>query len=372
MIKEQILDESLYFIFNKFEISSRDSIFKYPIPIRICLEYYYTYNGIMGDTKYLIIRKDNSSDTIELVVDDVSKKLLRLQVISSNQITFHNLNFNTNHYLNHNYYIAIEVSNNSFEKWEKFLPSLNTQIKIHVFNNTVVLILDEKACPVFMLSEDNEFGVLTDKNLNIAAFFINNIMEKDKIVIKEHATSPYSSNQESIFPFNTCETTIMENKQYLLKNINAQMDQHRKNNYDMATFITMQKTFDEYLSVHPKDTEIWLNYALCMYTFAEGTDYPEECLRKILEYDQDNLYAIMLLTYINAHDSHISNQLFEQLCSLKSNDNEILSMIEYEKIWYYNDHENYEKVLINSVELCDKHVWNNVNLGRLYIEEGEN
>ncbi len=161
------------------------------------------------------------------------------------------------------------------------------------------------------------------------------------------------------------------NKQILLKNINAQIDEHRKNNYDMVTFIAMQKTFDEYLSMHQKDTEIWLRYALCMYTFAEGTDYPEECLRKILEYDPNNLYAIMLLAYINAHDSHISDQLFIQLCNLKSNDNEILSMIEYEKIWYYTDDENYKKVLIKSVELCDKHVWNKVNLGRLYISEGD-
>lgn len=219
MIREQIFNESLYFIINKFEIASREYIFKYPIPIRICLEYYYTYNEVMGDNKFLIIRKVNSSDTTELVVDDVSKKLLRLQVISSNQITFHNLNFN-NHYLNHNSYIAIEISNNSFEKWEKFLPSLNTQIKIHIFNNTVVLILDEKACPVYMFSENNEFSILTDKNLNIIAFFINSITAKDKIVIKEHATSPYSSNQESRFPFNLCETTIMENKRYLIKKIN--------------------------------------------------------------------------------------------------------------------------------------------------------
>ncbi len=163
----------------------------------------------------------------------------------------------------------------------------------------------------------------------------------------------------------------MINKDLLLKNISLQMDQHKKNNYDLTTFITIQKSFDQYLNLHPYDTEIWLKYALCMYDLAEGSDYPEECLRKILEYDQNNLSATMLLVYINAHDSHISDQLFRQLCALKSDDNEILSMIEYEKIWYYKDDENYEKVLVNSVRLCNKHVWNNVNLGRLYITKGE-
>lgn len=160
-------------------------------------------------------------------------------------------------------------------------------------------------------------------------------------------------------------------KKILLETINALMIQHRKSNYSMETFVSMQKTFDAYLNNHPKDTEIWLSYALCMYKLAEGSDYPEECLRKILEYDKNNIQAIMLLTYINAHDSHISDQLFEQLCSLKTNDKEIPSMIEYEKIWYYPDDENYEKVLTKSVELCDKHVWNLVNLGRLYISKGE-
>ena len=161
------------------------------------------------------------------------------------------------------------------------------------------------------------------------------------------------------------------NKNLLLKSINKQMDQYRKNNYDMTTFNNIQRIFDEYLHIHSKDTEIWLSYALCMYKLAEGSDYPEEYLRKILEYDQNNLYAVMLLAYVNAHDSHINDQLFKKLCSLKSNNNEILSMIEYEKIWYYTDKENYKKVLINSVKLCDKHVWNHVNLGRLYISEGE-
>ena len=60
-----------------------------------------------------------------------------------------------------------------------------------------------------MFSENNKFGVITNKDLDIAAFFINNITEKDKKIIREHANYLNSSNQESAFPFKKCETTIV-------------------------------------------------------------------------------------------------------------------------------------------------------------------
>ena len=198
----------LYFIVNNFLIKPRDYTFEYPIPIRVSVKNYDKFEEVLGDTKYLYISKD-LSDTTELVVDDDSKKLLNLQVIASNQITFHDLDFDIDSYLSYNSYIAINITNDSFEKWEKYLPALDTQPKIHVFNNLIVLIIDENKCPTYMFSENNKFGVITNKDLDIAAFFINNITEKDKKIIREHANYLNSSNQESAFPFKKCETTIV-------------------------------------------------------------------------------------------------------------------------------------------------------------------
>ena len=55
---------------------------------------------------------------------------------------------------------------------------------------------------------------------------------------------------------------------------------------------------------------------------------------------------------------------------LKSNNEEITSMIEYEKYFYYRHKENKELIeqsLLKSIDLCNKHVWNNINLGRFYL-----
>lgn len=210
----------LYYVFNTFDIRPRDYIFKYPIPIRICLENYYTYSEIEGDTKYLYIRTKNYSDTLELVVDDYSKKLLRIQVLSSNHITFYNINSPFNNYVYYSSFIAINIANDSFEKWEKYLPPLNDATKIYVFNDSIILTLVENICPAYEITENNMFSILTDKNLNIIAFVIKNTTEADKIAIKEHIAHTNSINKETAFPFNTCETTFMENKQYLIKKIN--------------------------------------------------------------------------------------------------------------------------------------------------------
>ncbi len=219
MLIHKEYSQYLYLMINNFPIKLRNYTFEYPIPIRVCVKNYDKFEEVLGDTKYLYISKGSLSDTTELVVDDYSKKLLMLQVIASNQITFHDLDFDIDSYLSYNSYIAINITNDSFEKWEKYLPALDTQPKIHVFNSLIVLIIDENKCPAYMFSENNKFGVITNKDLNIAAFFINNITEKDKKIIKEHANYLNSPNQESAFPFNKCKTTIMEHKNYLIKKI---------------------------------------------------------------------------------------------------------------------------------------------------------
>ena len=156
-------------------------------------------------------------------------------------------------------------------------------------------------------------------------------------------------------------------KSLLLDTIRNKMDIYRKNKYDQKILNNIKNLFEEYLNNNPYDTEMWLSYAVCMYRLEEATDWAEECLRKILAYDSSNIYATMLLTYVCAHSSHIDDHLFNLLCKLKTEDKEILSMIEYEKVWYFNDSEMYEQVLTNSVKLWDKHVWNNVKLGWIYL-----
>lgn len=159
-------------------------------------------------------------------------------------------------------------------------------------------------------------------------------------------------------------------KQLLLKLTDELMDRYRKSSYEIKIFITIRKSFKEYLENNSQDTEVWLAYALVMNSLAEGEDYSVNCLWSILTYDPSNINATMLLVYILAHNSYVDDDLFKQLCNLRTEDKEVLSMIEYEKIWYYTSDLLYEKVLLNSIELCDTHVYNFVKLGNFYIRRG--
>ena len=160
-------------------------------------------------------------------------------------------------------------------------------------------------------------------------------------------------------------------KKLPLNIIRNEMNNYIKNNFDPKILSNIRFLFDEYLSNNLYDTEIWLKYAVCMYRLAEETDWAEACLKKILEYDPHHIYATMFLAYIRAHSSYLDDYLFNLLCNLETENKEILSMIEYEKIWHYLDDEMYEKVLTNSVEFYDKHVWNNVKLGWINLEKGD-
>jgi len=139
-------------------------------------------------------------------------------------------------------------------------------------------------------------------------------------------------------------------------------------------------TLKTYLNLHPNDNNMRLKYALFLFDSLLHDDIEAiEQLNKIIEQDQKNINAWFLLAYIKDRSSFIDEQLFAKLCTLKSSDNCMQSMIEYIKSWYYihNNEKDYEQSLINSINLCDKYVYNYVSLGIFYMQkkkiiEGQN
>ncbi|MCL5875206.1 MAG: hypothetical protein M1114_01915 [Candidatus Dependentiae bacterium] len=132
---------------------------------------------------------------------------------------------------------------------------------------------------------------------------------------------------------------------------------------------------DPYLQEYPRDTDIWIKLALAVYTTSYADDIKAtECMNAILSYDPLNPYALIILGYMESNSWHgITDATFERLCSIQVDDNEVMSMIELVKAWYYSEHNNdelYRKTLESSVALCQKHVRNCVNLGGLYIRQG--
>ena len=66
--------------------------------------------------------------------------------------------------------------------------------------------------------------------------------------------------------------------------------------------------------------------------------------------------------------------LLHQIKNLHTDSNEINSMLQYVASWSYSkgkkdDPEMEEKLLKESILLCDKHVWNYEHLARLYLQQ---
>lgn len=130
---------------------------------------------------------------------------------------------------------------------------------------------------------------------------------------------------------------------------------------------------ESYLKENPYDTDIWIKLALAVYTCPYSDDIKAmECMNAILSYDPTNPYALIILGYMESHWSRITDATFGKLSLVKDENNEIMSMVEFVKAWYYLEHNNdelYQKTLEHSVTLYP-HVRNCINLAGLYFEQG--
>ncbi|MCL5875207.1 MAG: hypothetical protein M1114_01920 [Candidatus Dependentiae bacterium] len=132
---------------------------------------------------------------------------------------------------------------------------------------------------------------------------------------------------------------------------------------------------EQYLEEYPQDTDICIKLALAVYTSPFCDDLRAmECMNAILSYDPLNPHALIILAYMESHWIRITDATFEKLSLVQDEGNEIMSMIEFVKAWYYSEHNNrelYQKALENSVALWQSHVKNYVSLGWLYINQGK-
>ncbi len=129
----------------------------------------------------------------------------------------------------------------------------------------------------------------------------------------------------------------------------------------------------EHLKKAPYDTEAWLRLSLVENSMPfANTDIAIEYIKKVLEYDQTNVKAILILSYIKFYDwDGIDDSLYERLIKLESLDNEEQSMIEFVKAWkfMYKTDYLYKKYLLKSVLYCNSHVWNHEKLAQYYLDQ---
>src|ERR1700722_8162572 len=93
-----------------------------------------------------------------------------------------------------------------------------------------------------------------------------------------------------------------------------------KNLYENAAPIKeIDAEVENFLQTNPCDIDLLFRLALLVY-YVPFADHPQ-CFRfvnQILKCDEDNAYAILLLTYIYSTSEYIRDDLFEKLSKINS------------------------------------------------------
>jgi hypothetical protein len=162
--------------------------------------------------------------------------------------------------------------------------------------------------------------------------------------------------------------TILEDRLYSI------VTQYKKVSHE-ELFNQIEETFNDYLRKFPKDTEVWMRYALFLnISIVDYSDKSVEILKTLIEENGENARALLLLADIQDFSiGRITEKVAQWLHDFKTDNTEIMSMIEYAKgrFSFYYDKKEYEKYLIRSIKYCQRHVNNHKELGIIYLERGE-
>ncbi len=136
-----------------------------------------------------------------------------------------------------------------------------------------------------------------------------------------------------------------------------------------------ERLLENYINQYPKDLDMLLRFAVFELNYPIYDHIKSiEAIDKILELDSNNIDTLLLLSYIKHFMlGDIDQKMLKKFAQVKTDDLQKLSMLEYVKSWFYDREKNYdmyEKTLLKSISLYSKHVYNNLDLGRFYLKQG--
>jgi len=139
---------------------------------------------------------------------------------------------------------------------------------------------------------------------------------------------------------------------------------------DLYDFILQQKTNQS------NDVNFWLSLTVVIIQPPFGDEETGIFfVKKALAIEHNNPIALIILAHIYEYQlGGINDVLLHQIKNLDADSDEINSMLKYVASWSYsdgkkNDPEVEEELLKESIELCNKHVWNYEHLARLYLKQ---
>lgn len=133
---------------------------------------------------------------------------------------------------------------------------------------------------------------------------------------------------------------------------------------------------EEQLKHKSNDIELWISLAIVIVT-VPIVDYEKSiaCLEHALNINNNHPIALIVLAHVYHYQlGGINDMLLHQIKTLHTNSDEINSMLKYVASWSYSytkkqHYDLEEQLLKESIQLCDKHVWNYEHLARLYFEQ---
>ena len=139
------------------------------------------------------------------------------------------------------------------------------------------------------------------------------------------------------------DLAFLEDKLYFL----TKQYEETKN---QSLFEDIELLFRDYLQKNFQDSETWIRLALFLNIgIVSYSDKSIEILEQLVLHDDQNIKALLILADIQDFSAGgISKDVTERLFNFQTNDNEVMSMIEYAKArycFYYNE-KKYEEHLI--------------------------
>jgi tetratricopeptide (TPR) repeat protein len=135
-------------------------------------------------------------------------------------------------------------------------------------------------------------------------------------------------------------------------------------------FILQQKTN------HSNDVNFWLSLAVVIIQPPFGDEETGIFfIKKALSINHNNPIALIILAHVYEYQlGGINDMLLHQIKNLRTDSDEINSMLKYVASWSYRESKKYnpdeeERLLKESILFCDKHVWNYEHLAKLYFKQ---
>jgi tetratricopeptide (TPR) repeat protein len=133
---------------------------------------------------------------------------------------------------------------------------------------------------------------------------------------------------------------------------------------------------EEQLKYESNNINLWISLAIAIIT-VPIVDYEKSiaCLEKALAIDSNHPIALIVLAHVYEYQlGGIDDILLHRIKTLKTDSDEINSMLKYVASWSYSytkkqHYDLEEELLKESIALYDKHVWNYEHLARLYLQQ---